>query len=69
MGICMDGSALRSLTDEVGLRGGRGSLCRMRVICHVGKLTDATITGNSSSYVSLQDSSDDERRSSIFAFK
>ncbi len=67
MGICMDGSALRSLAGVDGLRdvGGGGFLCRMRVICHIGRLTDAQTTGDSSrgsSYVSVQDASGFERR-------
>ncbi len=66
MGICMDGSALRSLTGVEGLSdGGGGFLCRMRVICHIGRLTDALTIGDSSrgsSYVSVQDASGVERR-------
>ncbi len=65
MGICMDGSALLSLTGVDGLRDVGGFLCRMRVICHIGRVTDAQTTGDSSrgsSYVSLQDASGFERR-------
>ncbi len=43
-------------------RGGGAFLCRMRVICHIGRLTDAQTTGDSSSYVSLQDASEFDRR-------
>ncbi len=65
MGICTDGSALRSLTGVDGLRDvGGGFLCRMRVICHIGRLTDAQTTGDSSmgSNTSVQDASGFERR-------
>ncbi len=62
----MDGSALRSLIGVVGLRdvGGGGFLCRMRVICHIGRLTDALTTGDCSmgSNISVQDDSGFERR-------
>ncbi len=44
---------------------GGGFLCRMRVICQIGRLTDAQTTGDSSrrsSYDSVQDASGFERR-------
>ncbi len=61
----MDGSALRSLIGVVGLRDvGGGFLCRMRVICHIGRLTDTLTTGDCSkgSNICVQDDSGFERR-------
>ncbi len=59
----MDGRALRSLIGVAGLRDGKGGFpCRMMAMCQIGKLTHAQTTGNSSSYVGLQDASGCDRR-------